>query len=119
MSLPARSVKPRCSIRARISPPSRRSSASGLIRISERSRAIERRSLLGAASPSRRADLERRELDGGGFYGRLAVRADLPQRLERGLAIGARLLQLRRAHRADEEVGSDLRAANGAVQVTA
>src|SRR5215208_1261979 len=39
MSLPARSVSPRRSIRARISPTSARSTASGLIRMSERSRA--------------------------------------------------------------------------------
>src|SRR6185369_16612048 len=40
MSLPARSVKPRRSIRARISPASFRSTASGLIRMRERSTAI-------------------------------------------------------------------------------
>ncbi len=38
---------------------------------------------------------------------RLAVRAHLPERLERRLAARARLLQLRRADRADEELGLD------------
>src|SRR5947208_3945174 len=117
MSLPARSVKPRRSMRARISPASFRCTASGLIRISERSTAIERPSLLGASPPPRRPHLEGRELDRGRLDGRLAVRAYLPERLERRLAIDARLLELRRAHRADEELGRHLGSADRAVEV--
>src|SRR5262249_47389883 len=103
-------------MRPRISPASRRSIASGLIRISVRSTAIERGSLLRAPPPSWRPRLECRELDRGRLDGRLAVGADLPERLERRLAVHARLLQLRRADRAHEEVGADLRAANRAVE---
>src|SRR5690349_7575747 len=106
-------------MRPRISPARRRCTASGLIRISERSTAIERGSLLRAAPASLRSRLERGELDGGGLHGRLAVRADLPERLERRLAVDAGLLQLRRADRADEEVGADFRATHGAVEIPA
>src|SRR5690349_22862298 len=103
-------------MRPRISPARRRCTASGLIRISERSTAIERGSLLRAAPASLRSRLERRELDRRRLHSRLAVRADLPERLERRLAVDARLLQLRRAHRTDEKVGADLRAADRAIQ---
>src|SRR5262249_21266127 len=106
-------------MRPRISPASRRSIASGLIRISVRSTAIERGSLLRAPPPSGRPRLECRELDRGRLDGRLAVGADLPEGLERRLAVHARLLQLRRADRTHEEVGADLRAANRAVEVAA
>src|SRR6266542_5333898 len=119
MSFPARSVSPRRSMRARISPTSPRSTASGLIRMSERSTAIERPSLLRAAPPSGRTDLEGRELDGSRFDRSLAVRTDLPERLERRLAVGTGLLQLRRADRADEKVGGHLGATNRAVEVAA
>src|SRR4051812_28203410 len=51
--------------------------------------------------------------------GRLAVRADLPERLERRLARGAGLLQLRGANGTDEVVALDLRAAHGALQLAA
>src|SRR4029450_13211050 len=105
MSFPARSVKPRRSMRPRISPARRRCIASGLIRISERSTAIERGSLLRAPPASGRSRLERGELYGRRLDRRLAVRAHLPECLERSLAVGARLLELRRADRADEEVG--------------
>src|SRR5439155_26755414 len=98
-------------MRARISPASRRCTASGLIRISERSTAIERGSLLRAPSPSGRSNLERRELDGGRLDRRLAVRTDLPERLERGPAVRARPVQLRRAERAAEDVRRPPRAA--------
>src|SRR5262249_7828313 len=77
----------------------------------------ERPSLLGAPSTSRRARLERRELDRGRLDRGLAVRADLPQRLERRLAVHARLLELGRANRADEEVDTDLRAADRTMQI--
>src|SRR5207248_9827484 len=46
-----------------------------------------------------------------------AVRADLPQRLERPVAVGARLAQLRRTHRAHEEVLLHLGAADGAMEI--
>src|SRR3954453_20248357 len=105
-------------MRERISPARRRSIASGLTRISERSTAIERGSLLRAPPPPGRSCLEGRELDGGRLDRRLAVRADLPERLERRLAVHARLLQLRRADRADEEVALDLRATHGALELT-
>src|SRR5439155_199942 len=54
----------------------------------------ERRSLLRAAPASGRSRLERRELDRRRLDRRLAVRADLPERLERCLAVHARLFQL-------------------------
>src|SRR5689334_564432 len=101
MSFPARRVKPRRSMRPRISPASLRSTASGLIRMSDRSRAIERTSLLGATPAPGWANLEGRELDRDGLDRCLAVWADLPERFERRLAVGARLLQLRRADRTD------------------
>src|SRR5690349_17463364 len=104
-------------MRPRISPASRRCIASGLIRISERSTAIERGSLLRAPSASRRSRLERRELDGGRLDRRLAVWTHLPERLERRLAVHARLLQLRGADRADEELRADLGAADRTVEV--
>src|SRR6476620_7112911 len=116
MSLAARSVKPRLSIRARISPASFRSTASGLIRMRERSTAIRRTSLLGASPPSRRSHLEGRKVDRGRLDGSLAVRAHLPERLEWRLAVGACLLQLRRADRADEKLVRDLRTADRAVE---
>src|SRR2546430_15304322 len=106
-------------MRPRISPASLRSTASGLIRMSDRSTAIERTSLLGATPSPGRANLEGRELDRDRLDRRLAVRADLPEGLERRLAVGAGLLQLRRADRTDEELRRDLRPADRAVQVTA
>src|SRR5919198_3757603 len=118
MSLPARSVRPRRSIRERMSPARRRSIASGLIRMSERSTAIERGSLLGAAPASGRPDLERREFDRGRLDGSLAVRTDLPEGLERRLAVGPRLLRLRRAHGTDEEIGRYFRPAHRAVEIS-
>ena len=48
---------------------------------------------------------------------RLAERTNLPERLERGLAVHAGLPQLRRAHGADEERGLHLRSADGTVEV--
>src|SRR4051794_39662641 len=45
------------------------------------------------------------------------MRANLPERLERRLAVRARLLQLRRADRTDEIRHVDLRAAYGTMQV--
>src|SRR5207249_3779622 len=119
MSLPARRVKPRRSMRARISPASLRSTASGLIRISDRSTAIERTSLLGASPPSGRSHLEGRELHRRRLDRRLAVRTHLPERLQRSLAIGAGLLELRRADRADEELVRHLGATDGTVEVAA
>src|SRR5712691_9814915 len=119
MSFPARRVNPRRSTRARISPASFRSIASGLIRISDRSTAIERTSLLGASPAPWRSHLERRELDRHGFDGCLAVRADLPERLERRLAVDAGLLQLGRADGTHEELVRDFRAAHGAKEIAA
>src|SRR5437867_11837046 len=106
-------------MRPRISPASRRSTASGLIRMSDRSTAIGRTSLLGATPSSGRANLEGRELDRDRLDRCLAVRTDLPERLERRLAVRAGLLQLRRADRTDEKLRRDLRAADRAVQVAA
>src|SRR3954452_15701335 len=51
--------------------------------------------------------------------GRLAVRADLPERLERLAAAHARRLQPRRADRADEVAALDVGAADRALQVPA
>src|SRR4029079_16318053 len=101
--------------------------ASGLIRTSVRSTATGAGYLLVAgealggvlvpadpfARPPRRAERpllgghRHRLLEHGRAtdYRRLAVRAHLPERLEGVLAGHARLLQLRRAHRADEELG--------------
>src|SRR4051812_50169985 len=106
-------------MRPRISPARRRCTASGLIRISERSTAIERGSLLRAPPSSRRSRLERGELDGSRLDRSLAIRTHLPEGLEGRLAVDACLLQLRRAHGADEKVRPDLRAADRAVEVTA
>src|SRR3954453_15029148 len=114
MSFASRISKPRASIRPRISPASRRRTASGLIRMRLRSTATSAPAA-GAPSPpraERRRCSRHRRLDR-----RLAVRADLPDRLERRLAAHARLLQLRRAHRADEEAGIDTGSADGAVEV--
>src|SRR5205085_9725905 len=83
-------------MRPRISPARRRRTASGLIRTSVRSTATAR-------------DYRRAGLDGG-----LAVRAHLPQRLERRAAVYARLSQLRRADRAHEVARVDVRAAHRA-----
>src|SRR4051812_11861398 len=104
-----------------ISPASRRCMASGLTRTSVRSRAIEGRTLLrrfgggllllrrrrfgrrgAAAARTRRRrgrELDRRRRR----HARLAIRADLPERLERLLARLAGLLELGRADRAHEE----------------
>src|SRR5256885_16436133 len=112
-------------MRVRISPTSRRCTASGLIRMSERSsaKAAEvysgRGFLPGASAPARRPHLEGRELDGGRLDRCLAIRADLPERLERRLAVRARLLELRRAHRANEKLSGNLRGADRAIDVPA
>src|SRR5437763_4991081 len=116
MSLPARRMKPRRSMRARISPASLRSTASGLIRISDRSSAIERTSLLGASSPSGRSYLEGRELHRCRLHRGLAVRTHLPERFQGRLAIGAGLLELRGADRTDEELVRHLGPADAAVE---
>src|SRR5207247_8970546 len=84
-----------------------------------RSTAIERTSLLGASPPPGRSNLEGRELDRDRFDGRLAVRADLPERLERRLAVDARLLQLRRADGTHEELVRDFRATHRAKEIAA
>src|SRR5437762_14162920 len=91
-------------MRVRISPASRRCTASGLIRMSERSsaKAAEvysgRGFLPGAPAPARGPHLEGRELDGGRLDRCLAIRADLPERLERRLAVRVRAcLQIGRA----------------------
>src|SRR5207249_4551557 len=82
--------------------------------------------LLRAPSPpsrwrrSRRLDGRIRELHRRWARdGRLAVRAELPERLERRLAVRARLLQPRGADRADAVAGVDLRAADRTAQVAA
>src|SRR5438094_3234633 len=75
-------------------------------------------SLSAALAPGRRQGLRLAELDGHGLDRRLAVRADLPERLERRLAIAARLAQASRAHGAHEKGGIDLCAADRAVQLT-
>src|SRR3954469_17282494 len=106
-------------MRPRISPARRRCTASGFIRISERSTAIERGSLLRAPPSSRRSRLERGEVDRSRLDRRLAIRTDLPEGLEGRLAVDACLLQLRRAHGTDEKVRADLRAADRAVEVAA
>src|SRR4051812_1088840 len=60
------------------------------------------------ARPPTPRRLEGRHRNRGRLDRRLAERADLPQRLERLLAVAARLLELRRADRADEERRIDL-----------
>src|SRR6266480_2792020 len=86
-----------------------------------RLRSQSRRSLLSASSlsawprrlePLGLAELRRRRLDR-----RFAERTNLPERLQGRLAVHAGLLQLRRAHRADEERGLHLRPAHGTVEV--
>src|SRR4051794_22838340 len=115
----ARSFSPRRSKRARISPARFRSTASGFARMSVRSRAMRPRRLPGTLA-ARRA-LWLCELDGHvfGIDRRLAVRAHLPERLERLRARHARLPELGRADGADEEVLVDLGAADGAVEIPA
>src|SRR4249920_2138456 len=103
-------------MRARISPASERSTASGLIRIRVRSTATARAILLGAPPPGGLPGVA--EVDRGGrLDARLAIRADLPERLERLLAVHAGLLELGRADRADEVRRVDLGPADGAVEV--
>src|SRR4051812_3005557 len=105
MSRAARSFSPRRSKRASTSPARLRSTASGLARISVRSRAMRPPRLAGLAAPARRP-LRVADRDGRVdvvLDRRLAERADLPCRLERLPAVGARLAQLRRADGADEE----------------
>src|SRR6478609_9697798 len=99
MSLAARTVRPRRSNCAKISPARLRATASGLARISVCSTAMRRARLPGLPAPRRSllrlAENGRRRrvvLDG-----RLAVRTDLPQGFERLVALHARLTQLRRA----------------------
>src|SRR5262245_34396186 len=132
-------TRPRASKRPRISPARPRLTASGLIRTRVRSSAMPRRSLLvgaqvlggvpldaGAASAGRAQrrleDLRRADrrvvVDRGATHDRgLAVGTHLPERLQRRLAGRARLLQLGRADRADEEVGLDDGTANRTVRV--
>ena len=108
--------------RARISPASARCTASGLISTSVRSTAIGRgvycelgrcRSRRGGCSALRVAKLDRRRLSTGvSQYGQTCQSAS-----SGALAVRARLLQLRRADRADEERRLDLGAADRAVQV--
>src|SRR5262249_28068026 len=99
--------------RARISPASARETASGFARIRVRSTAMRPPTLAGRASRALRLRPERHRLLR--HDRRLAVRADLPGRVERAVAGGARLAELRRADRADEVVRPDRRAAHGAV----
>src|SRR5262249_35970085 len=106
-------MRPRRSKRARISPASARETASGFARIRVRSTAMRPRTLAGRASGSLRLRPERHRLVGDDR--RLAVRADLPGRVERAAARGTRLAQLRRADRADEVVVADGCAADRAV----
>src|SRR5262249_28323399 len=61
--------------------------------------------------------LEARQVEAGRLDGRLAERADLPQRLERRVALHARLLEPCRADGANEERRLDRRAADGALAV--
>src|SRR6266508_5335551 len=75
--------------------------------------------LLGPTAPARRSHLEGREVDRRRFDCCLAVRAHLPERLERRFAVGAGLLQLRRADGADEKLVRDLGAADRAVEIAA
>src|SRR5256885_17195451 len=105
-------------MRPRISPASLRSTASGLIRMSDRSTAIERTSLLGATPSPGRANLEGRELDRDRLDRCPAVRADLPEGLQRRLAVGAGPPQLRPAPRTDEEPRPDPRPPDRAVPAT-
>src|SRR4029450_13120897 len=95
----ARSSSPRRSSRATISPASWRRIASGLTSTSVRSTAIERETLLTGPFPprSRREPDRRRRLDR-----RFAVGTDLPERLERRLAVHAGLTELRGADGSDE-----------------
>ena len=121
-SLPPTTAKPRRSIRARSSPESARSVASGLIRIRVRSTAIGPGCYSSPAARFRGAVQESAIVSSipgrlGVDDGRRAVGADLPERLERGVALDARLLQPGRADRADEEGRLDRGAADGAVQV--
>src|SRR3954451_12154898 len=67
----------------------------------------------------RRQGLRLPELDRGGLDRRLAVRAYLPERLERLLAVAARRPQPGGADRADQERLVDLGAADRAVHVPA
>src|SRR6476619_1726326 len=76
-----------------------------------------RTSLLGATPASWRSHFEGREVDRRRLDRCLAVGAHLPERLERGLAVDAGLLQLRRADGTDEELVRHLRAADRAVEV--
>src|SRR5215470_7822066 len=114
MSLPAATTKPRASIRPRISPASRRCTASGLIRMRLRSTAIGS-APAGAPRPpcperGRRSRV--RWLDR-----RLAIRADLPDRLERRATAHAGLLELRRADGTDEVARVDLCVTHGTADV--
>ena len=108
--------------RARISPESARSVASGLIRIRVRSTAIGRAMFSSDSAARLRGERPVSAIVSSmpGSWrqdGRRAVGADLPERLERGVALDARLLQPRRADRADEERRLDGGAADRAVQV--
>src|SRR5579859_2861293 len=102
-------------MRASISPASRRRTASGLIRMRVRSTAR-------SASHARRAATAscaecRRRPGVGGLDRRLAIGANLPDRLEGSAAAHARLLELRRAHGANEIGLVDLGVTDGAAMV--
>src|SRR5262249_57650844 len=102
----------------------RRSTASGLIRMRLRSTATAAATLSvtrpmspRGAAPLRPPRAERRRRPGQrGLDRGLAVRAHLPDRLERRAAADTRLLELRRAHRADEGARGDLGVADRAAQ---
>src|SRR5204862_1015320 len=99
-------------------PASARATASGFARIRVRSTAMRPPTLAesargrGRAARALRLRAKRHRLFRGDR--RLAVRADLPRRVERAAARRARLAELRRAHGADEVVGADRRAADRA-----
>ena len=120
---------PRRSKRATISPQSPRLTPSGLTSTSVVSMAIGARSLgerrVGRSRGVTALERSRRGRTGCSSSGRRrhrrdrrrAVRAGLPDRLERRAALRARLLEPRRADGTDEERGVDVPAADGAAEV--
>src|SRR2546423_1732987 len=101
-------------MRPRISPASRRCTASGLIRMRLPWRAM---AAPGPCTPRPPSAERRRGSRLRGLDRRFAVRADLPDRVERRPAAHARLLELRGAHGTDEIAGVDLGVADGAAVV--
>src|SRR5262249_59244215 len=91
--------------------------ASGFARMSVRSTAMRPGSLSGLPAARRPFRLRERHRSRIVLDRRLAVGTYLPQRLERPVAAHTRLPQLRRAHRADEEVLLHLGTADPALQV--